>query len=48
MKTKDLFVYAIFVAGTALMFGTQEVCTDLAANFAGAKVVQVNSFEDMM
>ena len=49
MKTKEnLIIYAIFVAGAALMYDTQEVCDSAAANIAGAKVVQVDSFADMI
>ena len=48
MKTKDLVIYCLFVAGTALMYGTKQDVETAAANIAGAKVERVDSFSDMI
>lgn len=48
MKTKNLVVYCIFVAGAAIMYGTQDEVANVAAKIDGAKVAQVESFDDMM
>lgn len=48
MKTKNLVIYCIFVAGAAVMYGTQDEVTKVAAKIGGAKVVQVDTFDDMI
>ena len=48
MKTKDLVIYCIFVAGIAIMYGTQDEVTNVASEIDGAKVERVNSFDDMI
>jgi len=48
MKTKDLVIYCIFVAGAAMLYGTKDEVTNVAAKIDGAKVERVNSFNDMI
>ena len=48
MKTKDLVIYCIFVAGAAVLYGTKDEVTNVAAKIDGAKVDQINSFDDMI
>lgn len=48
MKTKDLVIYCIFVAGVAIMYGTHDEVTNVAAKIDGAKVAQVDTFADMI
>lgn len=48
MKTKDLVIYCIFVAGAAVMYGTQKEIENVASKIDGAKVAQVESFEEMV
>lgn len=45
---KELVVYCIFVAGTAVMYGTKDEVTNVASKIDGAKVAQVESFEEMV
>lgn len=48
MKTKNLVICAVFIAGAAVLYDTSEVCKEVAANLAGADVREINSFDDLI
>ena len=48
MKTKDLIICAVFVAGAAVFYDTREICKGVAKCMKGADVREVNTFSEMM
>ena len=47
MKANELIIYAVFMAGVALFYDTEEVCKEVASSMTGAVLVRINSFNDI-
>lgn len=48
MKTKEIIICAVFIAGAAVFYDTEDVCNEVAANLAGADVREINSYNDLI
>ena len=48
MKTNSIIIFAVFMAGAAVLYDTENVCKEVAAQLTGADVREVKSFSDLM
>ena len=48
MKTNSIIICAVFMAGVAVLYDTEKVCKEVAAQLTGADVREVKSFSDLM